>query len=355
MAIDYIHAKDPKSKIYAAFGEIMLRLAAPNFERFFQSPLFQATFGGGESNVLASLAFQGCQARFLSALPENALGSAAKRVLQGYGVDVSHVLMKKNSRMGIYFIEKGANQRPSKVIYDREESAINAILPGEIIWEQALNQCGWFHITGISPALSKPCADISLEAVKMASDLNCIVSCDLNYRAKLWNYGVNAQEIMSKIVPYVDVIIANEEDCQKSLGIGTDIHPEKGEINEDQYKMLASEVLKQYPNVKVIAITLRESISASHNRWSACISDGKAIHFSRKYDITDIVDRVGGGDSFSAGLIYGLSNLSSIKEAVDYATAASCLTHSIEGDVNLSTAAEIMNLYQGDASGRIKR
>lgn len=355
MPLSFIQNTKPETKTFAAFGEIMLRFSPFGMERFFQSNRMMAVFGGGESNVMVSLAIQGCSSRFITALPDNEIGIAATRFLQSFGVDVSRIIMKKNSRMGLYFMEKGANQRPSRVIYDRDDSAINQIADGEIDWEKALQGCGWFHITGITPALSQNAANQAKKSIEIAKKLGLIVSMDLNYRAKLWKYGASPQEIMQDLVKNTDIIIANEEDCQKTLGIGTEIDPETGKIDQEQYAKLTQQVLDQYSNVKMIAITLRESVSASHNRWGACINDRKEVIFSRKYDITHIVDRVGGGDSFSAGLIYGLSHLPSVKEALEYAVAASCLTHSIEGDVNLSSKNEIMNLYQGDVTGRIKR
>ncbi len=344
-----------KNKIYTSFGEIMLRLTPPGLEKFFQSSGLNASFGGGEANVVSSLAIQGFASRFLTFLPDNEIGIAASRVLRGYGVDTSQIVFKKNTRMGIYFMEKGVNQRPSKVVYDRIPSAISTAQIADIDFEIALQDSTWFHITGITPALSKNSAELAIESMKAAQQLDCTVSCDLNFRSKLWQYGVSAPEVMGKLAALSDVLIANEEDCQKSLGIGTDIDPTGGDIDHKRYKELARKVLQAYPNVKLIAITLRESISASRNKWSACISDGQEIYFSKKYDITDIVDRVGGGDSFCAGLIAGLSIMETPEQALEYAAAASCLAHSIEGDVNLTTREEILNLYQGDASGRIKR
>lgn len=344
-----------KDSVFATLGEIMLRLTPPGHERFFQSSLMGSSFGGGEANVAASLAIQGFSSRFITSLPENEIGRAAQRTLLGFGVDTSQILFKKNTRMGIYFMEKGVNQRPSKVIYDRLPSAISTIKSNEFDFDEALDGCGWFHITGITPALSESSAELAIASMKAARKKGCTVSVDLNYRAKLWKYGKSAPEVMDRLAELSDIVIANEEDCQKSLGIGMDIDPSSGEIDPARYEELTKKVLSKYPNIKLIAITLRESISASRNQWSACISNGKEIYFSRKYDITDIVDRVGGGDSFCAGLIAGLNIMESAEEALEYAVAASCLTHSIEGDVNLSTRDEIMNLYDGDASGRIKR
>ncbi len=344
-----------KEKTFASFGEIMLRLSPPGHERFLQSPRFDASFGGGEANVAASLAIQGASSRFITALPDNDLGRGAERFLKGFGVDTGKIAFVKNSRLGAYFMEKGANQRPSKVIYDRGGSAMAEIPEGLIDWGRALEGCAWFHITGITPALSRRAADESLAAMRKARDLGLAVSCDLNYRAKLWNYGVPAREVMRELASLSHIVIANEEDCQKSLGIGEDIDPSGGEIPEEGYRSLTDSVLEQFPNLLMVAITLRGSFSASRNRWGACINDGTGARFSRKYDITDIVDRVGSGDSFCAGLIYGLAHYATKEEALEYAAAASALAHSVEGDVNLSTREEIADLCGGDAAGRIKR
>ncbi|MBN1573044.1 MAG: sugar kinase [Deltaproteobacteria bacterium] len=358
MTIAELQRGNPKDKIYASFGEIMLRLSSPGFERLFQSPLLNTTFGGGEANVAVSLALQGLKSRFVTLLPKNDIAEGAMRMLKGHGVDASKVVLVDGARMGIYFMEKGANQRPSRVIYDRLPSAISEMGQGSIDWDKALSGCGWFHITGITPALSKNTADGAIAAMEAARKVGAVVSIDLNYRAKLWKYVEGSKgviEVMDRLTGLSGVVIANEEDCQKSLGIGTDIDPGSGKIDEGRYERLAKDVLDRYPNLKLIAITLRESVSASHNRWGAMLSDGKETLFSKKYDITHIVDRVGGGDSFSAGLIYGLSHFSTLGDALEYAACASCLCHSIEGDMNLSTNDEIMALFAGDKSGRIKR
>ena len=355
MPLLFEKAHEARTGTCAALGEIMLRLAAPGYEKFFQSPELKARFGGGESNVLVSLAIMGMKTRFLSALPDNAIGRAALHQLRGFGIDTDCVVQKKNSRMGLYFLERGANQRPSAVIYDREGSVFSLLRSDEINWKAAFDGVTWFHITGIAPALSETAAALSFKAVEEARRAGAVVSIDLNYRAKLWKYGKTAQDVVPKVALLADVIIANEEGVQKSLGIGSELDPSLGEIDRKGYEELAGRVFEKYKSLSLLAITLRESFSASHNRWSACISDGKETVFSRTYDITDIVDRVGGGDSFAAGLIYGLTHLESPAEALDFAVAASCLNHSIEGDVNLSTLDEIMKLYGGDATGRINR
>jgi 2-dehydro-3-deoxygluconokinase len=355
MSIDKIRKADPKGKTFAAFGEIMLRLASPDCERLLQSPLLSATFGGGEANVLVSLACLGLKTRYITALPKNDIARSALRQLRGFGIDSDHVVIVPDSRMGIYFLEKGANQRPSRVIYDRAPSAVSEIAPGAVDWDTVFSDCGWFHLTGITPALSKNAADAAETALKAARKNGLIVSIDLNYRANLWKWGKAAREVMGGLVEYADVIIANEEDCQKSLGIGLDIDPGTGVIDQSRYEKLTGDVLERYPGAGIIAITLRESRSASSNRWGALLSDGREVIFSRKYDITHIVDRVGGGDAFAAGLIYGLCRLSGLTEALEFATAASCLAHSIMGDWNLSTLEEITALAGGEATGRIKR
>jgi 2-dehydro-3-deoxygluconokinase len=354
-----IRAGKPADRIYSSFGEIMLRLASPGFERLLQTPRLEATFGGGECNVLASLALHGMKTRFLTALPDNAIGRAAAGAMAGFGIDVSRIAWKKDSRMGIYYMERGAAQRPSGVIYDRAGSAVNLLETGDIDWRIALEGCGWFHVTGITPALSERAMRRALEAARAARDAGLTVSCDLNFRAKLWRYGKGATEVMPEFARISHVLIANEEDCQKSLGIGTDAiadaGAEGGVLDSARYESLTGEVMRRYPNLLFTAVTLRESLSASSNRWSACLSDGGHFYLSRKYEITHIVDRVGSGDSFAAGLIYGLSTGDSPQAALEYAVAASCLKHSIEGDFNLATPEEIAALVKGNAAGRIQR
>ncbi len=339
---------------FITFGEIMLRLKPIGLERFFQSPLLEATFGGGEANVAVSLANYGMDAAYVTIMPQNEIGDACIAELRRFGVDTS-LIRRGPGRMGIYYLETGANQRPSKVVYDRCYSAIALAKPGDIDWKDVFIDATWFHITGITPAISESAADLSLEAVRAAKDMGLTVSCDFNYRGKLWKYGKSSIEVMSELVKYVDVGIANEEDCQKSLGITVDVDVESGKLNIDKYKELSGKVMKIFPNLKVMAITLRESRSADHNGWSACLNDGENFYHSCKYDITDIVDRVGGGDSFSAGLIYGLNKYENHKDALNFAVAASCLKHSISGDFNRVTVKEVENLMGGDASGRVQR
>jgi 2-dehydro-3-deoxygluconokinase len=258
-------------------------------------------------------------------------------------------------RGGCRYREGSHLQRPSKVIYDRAGSAIAAAKPGDIDWRQAFADAGWFHITGITPAISANAADLSMEAVKTAKEMGLTVSCDFNYRGKLWKYGKSAIEVMTELVKYVDIGVANEEDCQKCLGVSVDVHVESGKLDIEAYKQLTAKVLSAFPQLQVIAISLRESKSADHNDWSACLNDGSQFHLSRKYEINDIVDRVGGGDAFAAGLIYGLDAYPDKQSALEFAVAASCLKHSINGDLNRVSAAEVKTLLGGDASGRVQR
>lgn len=338
------------------FGEIMLRLKSPGYERFFQSPTLEATFGGGEANVAVSLANYGMDTAFVTVLPKNDIGEACKRELRGFGVDTSKIV-RKDGRMGIYYLETGAVQRPSKVIYDRAGSTIAEAKPGDIDWESVFEGATWFHLTGITPAISQGAADLSLEAVKAAKKLGVHVSCDLNYRKNLWKYGKRADEVMTELVRYVDTVIANEEDFQKSLGLSAESSSavEEGQIDVELYKKIASTAMEKYPNIKRVAITLRESRSANHNDWSACLYNGKDFFLSRKYSITDIVDRVGGGDSFGGGLIYGLNTYDDEKTALEFAVAASCLKHTIPGDYNRVSVSEVESLMKGSGTGRVQR
>ena len=323
------------------FGEIMLRLKSPALERFFQSPSLEATFGGMD-------------AAFVTALPNNAIGEACRRDVRSFGVDVSNIKMT-DGRMGIYFLETGSNQRPSKVVYDRAESAI-AIAPIDLFdWEKIFEGADWFHISGIAPAISASAAELSLAACKAAQKCGVTVSCDLNYRKNLWKYGKEAKEVMSEIAKYIDVAIANEEDFQKSLGITASSDVESGSLDRNVYEGIAKKAMELYPNLKRVAITLRESKSADRNDWAACIYDGKEFYVSRKYEITDIVDRVGGGDSFSGGLIYGLLTYEKQSDALEFAVAASCLKHTISGDYNRVSVSEVTALMKGSGSGRVER
>ena len=339
---------------YLTFGEIMLRLKSPGHERFFQSPMLEATFGGGEANVAVSLANYGEDVGFLSVLPKNAIGDECIKELRRFGVDTSRVV-RGGERLGIYFLETGANQRPSKVVYDRAYSAIATAKPGDIDWDKTFEGVEWFHITGITPAISESAMELSLESVKEAKKRGITVSCDLNYRKNLWKYGKKASEVMRELAKYVDVAIANEEDVQKSLEITTDVNVESGELDRSKYKALGDKVLAAYPDMKMIAITLRESKSADWNGWAACLNDREHFYESKRYEIRDIIDRVGGGDSFAGGLIYGLNNYESRQQALEFAVAASCLKHSIDGDFNRVDVDEVEKLMGGDGTGRVQR
>ena len=346
-------------KRIVTLGEIMLRLKSPGFERLFQSPNLEATFGGGEANVAVALANFGSHVSFVTVLPENTIGEAALRYLKSRDVDTSLIKLQ-GDRMGIYFLESGANQRSSNVVYDRDNSSISVAPVDSFDWDDVFADVGWFHLTGITPALSESATELSLEACKYAKAAGATISCDYNFRKKLWKYGKNAPEVMREIVKFVDVGIANEEDCQKSLGITvsdddweTSVH--SGNLNMEKYDAVAKAVFASVPNLKYQAITLRQSFSASHNGWSDCIYNGDEFIVSKHYDITDIVDRVGGGDSFEAGLIYGLQMQMSDQQALEFAVAASCLKHSISGDVNLVTLGEVNKLMSGDGSGRVQR
>jgi 2-dehydro-3-deoxygluconokinase len=341
--------------VTVTFGEIMLRLASPGFERFLQSPQFSASFGGGEANVAVALAQLGLPSAYITVLPErNPIADAAIAELRHFGVDTSQIVRGKG-RMGIYYIETGANQRTSKVVYDREHTAIALAKCGDVDWSQILEEASWFHLTGITPAISASVTDLAFEAVRKAQDMGITVSCDLNYRKNLWRWGKPATEVMPELMKHADIAIANEEDVQMTLGIPANVDVHSGQLDRAQYEVLAAKVLAKYPNLKAIAITLRESYSASHNGWSACLNDRQQFLVSRHYDITQIVDRVGSGDCFAAGLIYGLQKLPTAREALEFAVAASCLKHSIPGDFNRCTVEEVEGLLKCGGSGRVQR
>ena len=339
---------------FLTFGELMLRLKSPGRERLMQSPSLEATFGGGDANVAVSLANYGLDAEFLSVIPSNAIGDSAVGELRRFNVGTDKII-RTEGRMGIYYLETGANQRPSKVIYDRAYSAISMFDPEKYDWDSIYNNVTWLHISGITPAISVQTKDASIAAVKEAKKRGVTVSIDLNYRKNLWKYGVEAKDVMSVMTEYADIIIANEEDCQKSLGLECKSNVEGGKLDNEDYRKLSSSLLEKYPNVKKVAITLRESKSADINFWAAALNNGTDFIVSRKYEMYDIVDRVGGGDSFAGGLIYGLNVLGDDKEALEFAVAASCLKHSIDGDFNRVTVDEVMKLAKGDGSGRVQR
>lgn len=341
-------------KKIVTFGEIMLRLKAPGHERLFQSPSLEAQFGGGEANVATSLALLGMEAVFVSALSRDAIGQAALRALRGYGVDVSRV-RRTGDRTGIYLLETGADQRPSNVVYDRAGSAAAAMRPGDFPWTEIFRGAQWFHFTGITPALSRGTADACLEAVRAARAAGVKVSIDLNFRRKLWNYGAQAPDVMGPLVALADVLIANEEDIQLGLGIAADADPSASRVATAAYQALAARTRAQYPNLSLVAITLRESLSADRNGWSAVLDGRDGFRASRRYALEHIVDRVGGGDAFAAGLIFGLLEYGDEARALAFAVAASALKHTIPGDLNLSTREEIERLAAGDATGRVVR
>lgn len=339
------------------FGEVMLRLSTPGYLRFSQARQFDATFGGGEANVAVSLAHFGVDACFVTRLPANDIARACTAELRGLGVNTDHIVWG-GDRMGIYFLETGAVARGSKVIYDRAHSAMSEICPGMVDWKKALEGADWFHWTGITPAISQGAADACLEAIRAAKELGVKVSCDLNYRKKLWNYGKKASEVMPALVEGCDLILGNEEDAEKVFGIkpeGFDAEKTGGEIDQASFISVCRQLMERFPRCRKVAITLRGSINASHNTWGGVLYDGSTLCQSRRYDITHIVDRVGGGDSFMAGLLYGLITYPTDQEAIQFAAAASCLKHSIAGDYNRVTVAEVESLIQSGGSGRVSR
>lgn len=339
-------------KRVVTFGEIMLRLAPEGYYRFVQADRMGATFGGGEANVAVSLANYGFDAVFVTRLPGHEIGQAAVNSLRRYGVDTSRIA-RGGERVGIYYLEKGASQRPSKVIYDRAGSSICTASREDFDWEKIFEGASWFHFTGITPALNHEVAAICLEACRAAKEQRVKISCDLNYRNKLWNRE-EAGKVMGELCKYVDVCIANEEDAADVFGIhASDTDVKAGAVNHEGYKDVARQLAERFGFEKV-AITLRESISANDNHWSAMLYDGKEYYFSKKYKM-HIVDRVGGGDSFGGGLIAAILSGYGPQEAIEFAVAASCLKHSIEGDFNLVTKEEVAKLAGGDASGRVQR
>ncbi len=334
------------------FGEIMLRLAPEGYTRFTQAQKFNATYGGGEANVALSLAMLGLDAAFVTKLPNNEIADSAVNTLRGFGVDTSKIV-RGGRRMGIYFLEKGASQRASKVIYDREGSSISEARAADFNFDEIFHGVSWFHFTGITPALSDEVAAISMKALRAAKEKGITVSCDINYRKKLWTRE-KAGQVMSSLMPYVDLCISNEEDAKDVFGISAkDSDITAGKISHDQYYYVAKELEARF-GFKSVAITLRSSISASRNLWCAMLYEGGKSYFAREYDI-DIVDRVGGGDSFGAGLIYSKLCGYDSQKAIEFATAASCLKHTIEGDLNLASLSEIETLAAGDGSGRVRR
>ena len=339
------------------FGEVMLRLATPGYERFSQAHRFDAPFGGGEANVAVSLAQYGIDARFVTRLPDNDIARMCVSELRGLGVGVDDILYG-GERIGIYYLETGAVARGSQVIYDRAHSSISEIGPGVVDWDKVLAGADWFHWTGITPALSQGAADACLEAIRAANRLGVKVSCDLNYRKKLWQYGKKASEVMPALVEGCDLILGNEEDAEKEFGIkpeGFDAEKTGGEIDQTRFESVCRQLMARFPRCRKVAITLRGSINANHNTWGGVLFDGTTLWQSRRYDITHIVDRVGGGDSFMGGLLYGLLTYPTDQEAIEFAAAASALKHTIPGDYNRVTVAEVEGLVAGGGSGRVSR
>ncbi|WP_396589457.1 PfkB family carbohydrate kinase [Allomuricauda sp. R78024] len=340
------------------FGEIMLRLSPPGYLRFSQANSFDVVYGGGESNVAVSLANYGVPVDFVTRLPKNDIGKCALMEMRKRGIGMDKIIYGGN-RLGIYFLETGAVSRGSKVVYDRAYSAIAEIEKGMVDWKSVFKDVGWFHWTGITPAISQGAADACLEALKIASDMGVTISTDLNYRAKLWNYGGDRESIMTELTSYCDIILGNEEDAEKHFDIkpeGLDITTQGEHVKAEAFLSVCTQMMEKFPKAKKVITTLRGSISASHNTWAGVLYNGKIMYKSPEYQITDIVDRVGGGDSFMGGLIYGLLKYpEDDQNALDFAVAASCLKHTIKGDANLVTVAEVEKLMGGDASGRVAR
>lgn len=346
------------SKKVITFGEIMLRLATPDYLRFCQANQFNATFGGGEANVAASLANYGIETEFVTRLPKNDIARACVMELRKQGIGTSKIIYG-GERLGIYFLETGAVARASKVVYDRAHSSIAEIQPGMIDWDEVFKDASWFHWTGITPAISEGAANVCLEAIQAANRLGITVSCDLNYRKNLWKYGKTAHEVMPELVAGCDIILGNEEDAEKVFGIkpeGFDAAATEGEVHAASFQSVCTQLMARFPRARKVIITLRGSINANHNTWGGVLYADNRLYESRQYDITHIVDRVGGGDSFMGGLIYGLlSYPGDDQKALDFAVAASCLKHTIYGDFNQVTVEEVEKLMSGDTSGRVSR
>ncbi|MEQ9296964.1 MAG: sugar kinase [Cyclobacteriaceae bacterium] len=346
------------NKKVVTFGEIMLRLAPQGFLRFSQANSFDLVYGGGESNVAVSLANYGVPVDFVTRLPQNDIGQCAMMEMRKRGVNVDKIVWGGN-RLGIYFLETGAVSRGSKVVYDRAHSAMAEIKSGMVDWEAIFQGVDWFHWTGITPAISQGAADVCLEAVKAASEIGVTISTDLNYRAKLWKYGGDREKIMTELTEYCDIILGNEEDAEMHFDIkpeGVTVQTDGHNVKAEAFRSVCEQMMKKFPKAKKVITTLRGSISASHNTWAGVLYNGDTMLETRQYQITDIVDRVGGGDSFMGGLIYGLLKYpDDDQNALDFAVAASCLKHTIKGDANLVTVAEVEKLMGGDASGRVAR
>ena len=339
------------------FGEIMVRLGAPGYLKLIQSNTFEVSYAGAEANVAVSLANYGMQTDYVTCLPYNPIAERCIMELRGHKVGVDHI-QRSGKRIGILYLETGSNARPSKVYYDREDSSIATVALGSIDWNEILKDATWFHWTGITPALSENAAKECLMAIRTANKLGVTVSCDINYRGNLWRYGKTAAEVMPEMVAGSDIILGNEEDCEKVFGIKSlnfDAEKTNGAVDQTSFRSVCEQMMQKFPRCKKMVVTLRGAINANHNTWGGVLFNGEELIESRRYDITDIVDRVGGGDSFMGGLIFGLLHYKNDKKALEFATAASCLKHTIKGDFNQVSVQEVENLMGGDASGRVKR
>ncbi len=339
------------------FGEIMVRLGAPDYLKLIQTDKFDVSYAGAEANVAVSLANYGMQTDYITCLPDNPIAERCIMDLRGHKVGVNHI-QRSGKRMGIFYLETGSNARPSKVYYDREGSSFATIEQGTIDWNKILKDADWFHWTGITPALSENAARECFKAIQTANELDVIVSCDINYRGNLWRYGKTAAEVMPELVAGSDIILGNEEDCEKVFGIkpqNFDAANTGGDIDQSSFVSVCQQMMKKFPRCKKMVVTLRGAINANHNTWGGVLFDGVKLVESRRYDITDIVDRVGGGDSFMGGLIFGLLHYKDDKQALEFAAAASCLKHTLKGDYNWVTISEVESLMNGDTSGRVKR
>lgn len=339
------------------FGEIMVRLGAPGYLKLIQANQFDVSYAGAEANVAVSLANYGIETDYITCLPDNPIAERCIMDLRGHKVGVNHI-QRTGKRMGILYLETGSNARPSKVYYDREDSSIATVVPGSFDWKEILKDITWFHWTGITPALSANAAAECLKAIKTANELGVTVSCDINYRGNLWKYGKTAAEVMPEMVDGSDIILGNEEDCEMVFGIKPkdfDAAKTNGNVDQSSFLSVCQQMMERFPRCKKMVVTLRGAINANHNTWGGVLYNGKELIESRRYDITDIVDRVGGGDSFMGGLIFGLLHYQDDRKALEFATAASCLKHTLKGDYNWVTVRDVESLINGDTSGRVKR
>lgn len=346
-----------RMKKIVTFGEVMLRLSAPDYLKLIQTNLLEVSYAGAEANVAVSLANYGLQTEYVTCLPDNPIAERCIMDLRGHKVGVNNILRCGN-RMGIMFLETGSNARPSRIYYDRSQSSLAQIKSNCINWKEILKNADWFHWTGITPALSENAANECRKAIKIANEFGVTVSCDINYRGNLWKYGKTASEVMPSLVADSDLILGNEEDCEKVFGISPknfDVEKTDGKIDPQVFESVCVQMMEMFPRCKKIAMTLRGAINANHNVWSGILYNGKQLLQSRQYNITDIVDRVGGGDAFMGGLIFGLLHYGDDLKALEFATAASCLKHTLKGDYNWVTVGEVENFINGDNSGRVKR